>query len=624
MPDNTSSEFSLDSIAMDDRSDPGSEPDLPTITLDHASMQVAHRREPPAAAVPNARDTGLDPTVLAATAAGARRHGEPRLGDGSYTDLTQASDVHEITPRKLAVEHSAPVRNGRRVVLVGFVLVLLGALAALVARATGVPPAVTTTWNELAPEALRPLPAKIDGWLDSALGKLPWPAADEVPLSAPMPATDEGSSSPPRPADTPSASATTPNSAPAPDNASAPADATVPDASAQSPLSPPASSEEPNEQPAPQSASVPADESSGLSTDPSPSARDGTPASAESLAKANELGAKANELGAKANDSSFNAGDPLNQNDGDNAQSASTANTAPQPPDASAHGTASSATPTPQDEAHASATPESGDGDNAPASDEPPGISPTPAATDAPDTPAPDASSTAPIRPAEPVLRPEPPLLASGVRGNEDEAVPLRVKVGRQLAGKALTLELHGVPRGATITGAKLEGAVWRAPGSQAAALALVPPKDSDKDFALSWRLIDDASGELLDTARSTVVIEARADAPTVRAKASAGDQYTPIPLELSVASNDGDGSERLSIVVSGLPSTAPLTPGRKQADGTWLLNANQLQGVIVTPGDGAPGTIELTVTAIATERNNGDKASSDAKVSFRVVPGTQ
>ncbi|HEY9079783.1 DUF4114 domain-containing protein [Magnetovibrio sp.] len=79
--------------------------------------------------------------------------------------------------------------------------------------------------------------------------------------------------------------------------------------------------------------------------------------------------------------------------------------------------------------------------------------------------------------------------------------------------------------------------------------------------------------------------------------------------LDITSSLNDTDGSETLSILVSGVPSGAELSAGTDNGDGTWTLSTDQLSGLTVTVPENVSGDLDLTVTATATEPN-GDTAS--------------
>ncbi len=71
---------------------------------------------------------------------------------------------------------------------------------------------------------------------------------------------------------------------------------------------------------------------------------------------------------------------------------------------------------------------------------------------------------------------------------------------------------------------------------------------------------------------------------------------------------DDRDGSESLALVITGVPVGATLSAGTQNPDGSWTLippSPNSLApfpGLTLTPPANFSGTINLTVTAIATE----------------------
>src|SRR3546814_3685220 len=56
------------------------------------------------------------------------------------------------------------------------------------------------------------------------------------------------------------------------------------------------------------------------------------------------------------------------------------------------------------------------------------------------------------------------------------------------------------------------------------------------------------------------------------------------IPLDIAAALTDTDGSETLSITVSGMPAGAMLSAGTDNGDGSWTLAPADLQGLAITP----------------------------------------
>lgn len=100
------------------------------------------------------------------------------------------------------------------------------------------------------------------------------------------------------------------------------------------------------------------------------------------------------------------------------------------------------------------------------------------------------------------------------------------------------------------------------------------------------------------------------ADVPNLSVAAIEGDEGTPFLLPITSSLVDADGSESLSIVISGVPENTVLNQGTLDpGTGDWTLGASQLPDLTLESPDNA--TFTLTVTATATEAANGDFAST-------------
>ena len=86
----------------------------------------------------------------------------------------------------------------------------------------------------------------------------------------------------------------------------------------------------------------------------------------------------------------------------------------------------------------------------------------------------------------------------------------------------------------------------------------------------------------------------------------ASGDEDTPIALSISPALTDTDGSETLSVTISGIPAGSSLS---NTAGDTLTINAGsitlapeQLVGLSITPPSNIYGDFTLTVIATATD----------------------
>ena len=103
----------------------------------------------------------------------------------------------------------------------------------------------------------------------------------------------------------------------------------------------------------------------------------------------------------------------------------------------------------------------------------------------------------------------------------------------------------------------------------------------------------------------------------------SATAYAAPIALPLFAQLADKDGSETLSLVLSGLPNGASLSAGTKNSNGSWTLTASDLSNLHLLPPAGFTGTLNLTLTGTATETANGHTASSSQSFSITVTETT-
>ncbi|MDO9713981.1 tandem-95 repeat protein [Paracraurococcus lichenis] len=151
-------------------------------------------------------------------------------------------------------------------------------------------------------------------------------------------------------------------------------------------------------------------------------------------------------------------------------------------------------------------------------------------------------------------------------------------------------------------------------------ALAIRPPTNSDADITLRFAVqtIDGTSTATTEVS-ATIVVHAVSDTPTVQAADLTGSEDTSIPLTgLGGALTDTDGSETLSFLLTGVPAAARLSAGTQNADGSWTLTPAQLAAASLTPPVNFSGSIQLTLTAVATEARDG-AAPARASTAFTV-----
>ncbi len=205
-----------------------------------------------------------------------------------------------------------------------------------------------------------------------------------------------------------------------------------------------------------------------------------------------------------------------------------------------------------------------------------------------------------------------PTLVLDDVVGSEDTAIPLNIEANLTDEGETLSVTIQGVPEGASLSaGEDLGNGVWQVEPSQLEGLTLTPPANSNVDIDLTVTATStSADGSVAETT-STMVVDVRsvADTPdlTVNNVVDA-ENGTPIALDISSSLSDLDGSESLSITVSGLPQGTTLSAGIVNDDGSVTLTPAELDGLTLTPGQPGMADFALTVTATATDVEPDDE----------------
>ncbi|QRY81741.1 retention module-containing protein [Pseudomonas sp. PDNC002] len=94
------------------------------------------------------------------------------------------------------------------------------------------------------------------------------------------------------------------------------------------------------------------------------------------------------------------------------------------------------------------------------------------------------------------------------------------------------------------------------------------------------------------------------------------------VDIALTTGLVDTDGSESLSVKISGVPADAAFTAGTKGSDGVWTFTEAQLHDLQLLTAVNYTGTLNLNVTAIATE-SDGSTASSTGTLAVTVATTT-
>ncbi len=138
-------------------------------------------------------------------------------------------------------------------------------------------------------------------------------------------------------------------------------------------------------------------------------------------------------------------------------------------------------------------------------------------------------------------------------------------------------------------------------------------------------RLIDERNAKLANTND----VDSTAERPHLAATDVAGVEDGAIKLDISANLTDTDGSEKLSITISGIPAGSQLSSYGQALEinnGSAKIRPEQLSDLAITPPSGFTGEIALVVTATSTEQSNGDTSSAVSSLNVMVreeVTGT-
>jgi hypothetical protein len=216
-------------------------------------------------------------------------------------------------------------------------------------------------------------------------------------------------------------------------------------------------------------------------------------------------------------------------------------------------------------------------------------------------------------------------MTVENVTGLEDTAINLGANFTQLDDSEAGSVVITGAPVGTTFTYGEGENTVSITVSSEdqkitldaadAESLSLTAPANFSGNIDLSMTTtIVDTQGETSavesTTTDFTVSVTGDADAPILSVSGASGNEDEAIDLNIGAGLRDTDGSETLTVTVDGMPEGASLNAGTDNGDGTWTLNASDLNGLQVTPPENSNEDFELTITATSTEAD-GDVATT-------------
>ncbi|WP_417828058.1 beta strand repeat-containing protein, partial [Thalassospira sp.] len=212
-----------------------------------------------------------------------------------------------------------------------------------------------------------------------------------------------------------------------------------------------------------------------------------------------------------------------------------------------------------------------------------------------------------------------PTLAVTPASGDEDSPIALDIASNLTDSDEVLSITISDIPAGATLSAGTVnpDGSVTLTP-AELTGLTITPPADFSGDFDLT---VTATSTDGTDTASTSqnlnVDVTPVADTPTLAVTPAAGNEDTPIALD--IASNLSDSDEVLSVTISDIPAGATLSAGTVNPDGTVTLTPAELTGLTITPPTDFSGDFDLTVTATSTDGT--DTAQISDTLNIDVIP---
>ncbi|MDZ7824625.1 MAG: hypothetical protein U5K75_11760 [Ahrensia sp.] len=220
-----------------------------------------------------------------------------------------------------------------------------------------------------------------------------------------------------------------------------------------------------------------------------------------------------------------------------------------------------------------------------------------------------------------------PQIAFSTLGGDEDTAIAVDISLGLTDTNGTLNEQIVNMVRisvdsGATLSaGIPLGGGIYELTLAELAGLTVTPAFNIGTDIAITIQAstTEPDNGDTQVTIFNGVIpVKPIADAAITTVANASGDEDSAITLAgLSAALADTDGSEVLSVTISGVPAGSILSAGSNNGDGSWTLSTADLSGLAITPPANFSGSLVLTLTAFTLEATG---ASTSATSNFTVI----
>ncbi|MGY4828688.1 VCBS domain-containing protein [Sphaerotilaceae bacterium SBD11-9] len=224
-------------------------------------------------------------------------------------------------------------------------------------------------------------------------------------------------------------------------------------------------------------------------------------------------------------------------------------------------------------------------------------------------------------------------VVASGTATEAIALNPITATLRDTDGSESLAVSISAIPVGATLSDgtnsftATAASTSTSVTGWNLSTLTLTPPASASGTYAMTVTAVATDTGGVTATSTDTISVQVNpvADTPALNvpnaviAVGQGSGTYT-VDLPVMAALRDTDGSETLTVQVSGLPSGATLNHGTSSG-GVWTVASSDLDDLTLTlpsgySNDAVNGTT-LTITAVATESIGGDTATTSSTVTL-------
>ncbi|MCB1449639.1 MAG: type I secretion C-terminal target domain-containing protein, partial [Nitratireductor sp.] len=214
-----------------------------------------------------------------------------------------------------------------------------------------------------------------------------------------------------------------------------------------------------------------------------------------------------------------------------------------------------------------------------------------------------------------------PAISFSTSGGDEDSAIAVSIGVALTDTNGTVNEQIQEpivitVSEFATLSaGIDIGGGVWHLTQAELAGLTVTPALNNGNDISIqiAATTIEPANSSIqTNTVSHVIAVSEVADAPLITTLDSSGNEDTAIALGgLSATLVDIDGSETLSVTISGVPDGAILSAGANNGDGSWTIPAAALATLSMTPPHNFSGVLSLTLNAYSLEANGATSIAS-------------